>query len=312
MINQRLEDNGDLRRYRIELPNMTDDDLDPFQFRLYAHYKRVCGGGVNGGECFEKVTTTAQRCQMSRDKVIEARDWLAANGWIDIVADKKHILHIRIIDRWPENMARYSSRNIDRSRNIDFASHELAVDISTQRSNYTKKELNNNLLTTSVDAPDHNGETTSSLNKEVVVLGEAPSKKVPPKKVSPSAVASPAWEMYMAKIAKYEGNTAINFGRERKGINQLVALGWTAEQIGECFEKMKAETFWSKKHLSAQSLGQQIGALLNGSKASPKAHSLNGFQGWLQDQYGVTDLETAAMIAGKTEQELQDDYQLYA
>ncbi len=35
---QTIIDNGDLCRYRTELPNMCDDDLDPYQYRLYAHY----------------------------------------------------------------------------------------------------------------------------------------------------------------------------------------------------------------------------------------------------------------------------------
>ena len=40
--NQQLYDAGDLRKYRIELPNLYDDaDLDPYEFRLLAHYKRV-------------------------------------------------------------------------------------------------------------------------------------------------------------------------------------------------------------------------------------------------------------------------------
>lgn len=86
----------------------------------------------------------------------------------------------------------------------------------------------------------------------------------PKRKPTSDPQAQAAWEMYLAKIDQYEGSTAINFGRERKAINQLVKLGWTAEQIGACFDLMKADDFWASKHLSAQSLGAQIGAKLNG------------------------------------------------
>ena len=295
MSNQRLEDNGDLRRYRIELPNMTDDDLDPFQFRLYAHYKRVCGGGVNGGECFESVTTTAKLCKMSRDKVIESRDWLTTNGWIDVTTDKKHILHIRIIDRWLENMTRYASRYSDRSRYIDFAPHELAVDISTQRSNYKKE------LTTCTDVhthPEQQGQQQLTLSETEPMFNHQPEaeegidsnsasmngkvqkgrphpptprpdRKAKESKADPAATA--AWEMYLAKIDEHEPGAVLAFSRERSGVNAIVKAGWTAEQIGQCFDIMKAQPFYQGKHLSAQELGKDIGAKLNG-----KTHKPNG------------------------------------
>ena len=139
MTDQQITDAGDLRKYRIELPNIADDDLDPFQFRLYGHYKRVCGAG--GGECRESVRTTATNCKMSAEKVISTRQWLADNGWISLNQDDKNIYHITITDRWPENFVRYSEQRVRNSERTVRNSEREALDISNQRKNHTKKEL---------------------------------------------------------------------------------------------------------------------------------------------------------------------------
>ena len=38
-----IEDASNDHAYFCMMPNMLDDLLDPYQYRLYAHYKRVCG-----------------------------------------------------------------------------------------------------------------------------------------------------------------------------------------------------------------------------------------------------------------------------
>ncbi len=100
---QEIVDDGDLRKYRTEVPNMADDELDPYQYRLYAHYKRV-------GNCCETVRTTAEKTRMSVTKVIETRDWLALNGWISVTVRSNTTMNIRVLDRWPENFKRYSEK----------------------------------------------------------------------------------------------------------------------------------------------------------------------------------------------------------
>lgn len=102
---QQISDDGDLRRYRTEIPNMADDDLDPYQYRLYAHYKRVCG--AMNGTCYESVRTTAENTKMSVGKVVSTRDWLADEGWIDVTQTDVRVV-VRIVDRWAENCARFA------------------------------------------------------------------------------------------------------------------------------------------------------------------------------------------------------------
>src|SRR5690606_20171410 len=88
------------------------------QFRLYGHYKRVCGAA--GGTCYESVRTTAEKTKMSIGMVVKTRDWLVENGWIAAKKRGQQTLLVTIVDRWPENMMRYSASvhvvNIDRSQ----------------------------------------------------------------------------------------------------------------------------------------------------------------------------------------------------
>jgi len=157
---QEIIDDGDLRRYRTELPNMADDDLDPYQYRLYAHYKRVCGG--NDGTCWESVRKTASTTKMSADKVIAPRQWLADNGWVRLKQQENGRYHITIINRWMENFSRYAPNNNGQSvRDVEqFAGDSVrdaeqnlpetpgsvrdvepeVFEMSNQRSNSSKKE----------------------------------------------------------------------------------------------------------------------------------------------------------------------------
>ncbi len=103
---QIIIDETDLRKYRIELPNLCDDaELDPFEFRLLTHYKRV-------GKCTESLETTAKKCCMSEGKASQARQSLADKGWISlqrVEMDKtRYRFIVRVVDRWIENFARYS------------------------------------------------------------------------------------------------------------------------------------------------------------------------------------------------------------
>lgn len=105
-IFQNIQDDSGLRKYRIELPNMVDDKMGPYEFRLYGHYKRVCG--ADGGTCYESVRTTASKTRMSVGKVVETRRWLESEDWIRVTQHQNGTLTIRIVDRWLENFQRYS------------------------------------------------------------------------------------------------------------------------------------------------------------------------------------------------------------
>lgn len=53
--------------YRIEIPNCIDDaGLDPYEFRVYSHIKRIAG---DGGHCFRSHKNMALHCKMSERKL---------------------------------------------------------------------------------------------------------------------------------------------------------------------------------------------------------------------------------------------------
>ncbi len=103
---QEIHDDSDLRKYRIELPNLYDDSgLDPYEFRLLAHYKRV-------GRCTEGIKTTAKKCSMSEGQVSGKRKSLHEKGFI--VMNEKPLpgggfsYVIFVVDKWRENFEKYS------------------------------------------------------------------------------------------------------------------------------------------------------------------------------------------------------------
>ena len=108
---QTIIDASDLRKYRTELPNLYDDsDLDPYEYRLLGHYKRV-------GICRESLPTTAKKCRMSEGQVSKKRQSLANKTFIKLervdMGGKRYRLVIRVIDRWIENFSRYSGLTIE-------------------------------------------------------------------------------------------------------------------------------------------------------------------------------------------------------
>lgn len=107
---QIISDPSDLKKYRTELPNLYDDaELDVYEFRLLAHYKRV-------GKCTEGLETTAVKCKFSEGKASEARQSLADKGWIKlqrVAMDKgRYRFIVTVVDCWIENFAQYSGLSI--------------------------------------------------------------------------------------------------------------------------------------------------------------------------------------------------------
>lgn len=110
MDDQDIFDDSDLRKYRIELPNLYDDsDLDPYEFRLLAHYKRV-------GRCTEGTRTTAKKCKMSPAQVSERRRSLHEKGFIVMIEKPLpqggYSYSITVVDKWRENFDRYTPRSL--------------------------------------------------------------------------------------------------------------------------------------------------------------------------------------------------------
>lgn len=101
---QLVRDTGDLRRWRTEIPNLYDDaDLDPIEFRLLVHYKRI------GNRCNESVRTTAKKCKISVGAVVEKRRSLADKGFVKLTTLDTGKVIVEVVDMWEVNFITYST-----------------------------------------------------------------------------------------------------------------------------------------------------------------------------------------------------------
>lgn len=110
MSKQTMTDDGYQAKYFHMIYNMADDDLDPYEYRLFGHYKRVCGQS-EGGYCNESTQTTAKICRMSAGKVSSTRRELEKKKYITIqegTGDQPMV--VRLKDLWQKNTERYSSK----------------------------------------------------------------------------------------------------------------------------------------------------------------------------------------------------------
>jgi hypothetical protein len=98
------------RRYFFQMLNLADDSgLDVYEFRLLAHYRRVCGD--SGRPATETVRQTAEHCRMAPSQVLKARTSLADKGWLRVQVEGpsgRQRSEVLVLDRWLENAERYS------------------------------------------------------------------------------------------------------------------------------------------------------------------------------------------------------------
>lgn len=98
-------------KYFTMMLNMADDDLDPYQYRLLAHYVRIAG---NGGTKGEGLRDTAKATRMSVHKVRAARIELVTMGYLRVIEPNEEqrkrgiSATITVLDRWRENVNRYA------------------------------------------------------------------------------------------------------------------------------------------------------------------------------------------------------------
>ena len=95
-------------RFFTMMLNMAEDDLDPFQYRLLAHYVRWSNANPTGYKT--GVRKTAALVKMDTATVKRARDELAEMGYIDVIetATKNGRKTIIVRNRMAENIERYT------------------------------------------------------------------------------------------------------------------------------------------------------------------------------------------------------------
>ena len=110
-----VQDEGDLHRYRTEIPNIIFRlGLTPFELTLYAHLKQTAG---DGGQCWKSTGTLARETGMSAGTISKAKDGLLSPR---LELSGKSLIAVReepgtrggrprhyisLTDVWPENMA---------------------------------------------------------------------------------------------------------------------------------------------------------------------------------------------------------------
>lgn len=112
-------DDGDLRKYRTEIPNIVFTlGLDPYALALYCHLKRTTGA-ADGGLCWKSTRTLANETGMSVGKVSEARnelekerDELGGKSLITVERpdDRGKTATVICNDIWPENFGVFTTR----------------------------------------------------------------------------------------------------------------------------------------------------------------------------------------------------------
>lgn len=154
-----IHDEGASCYFHVML-NMEDDELDPYEYRLLGHYRRVCG--AHNVPCTESTKTTADVCRMSAGKVSKTRQALAAAGWIRLSEDGNKLV-VMLVDRMPENVERFSQKKRspgERSQN-DRSPHERNV-----------HHMNETLITRTKRSPHERDRSPGERKKELKELKE--------------------------------------------------------------------------------------------------------------------------------------------
>jgi hypothetical protein len=105
-VQQQVSDDRGGWKYFSPMLHIDDDDLDPYEYRLLGHYRRVCG--VNGGKCTESAETSGLRTKMSAGKVSMTRKSLAQKARISLEYTNYGTVIVRLRDCWLENIQRYT------------------------------------------------------------------------------------------------------------------------------------------------------------------------------------------------------------
>lgn len=102
-------DEGDLRKYRTEIPNMVlDMGLDPYTLTLYGVLKRIAG---DTGVCWAGTRFLAKAANMSVGMVVKCKAELVRRGLIRVVEHPREsglADDIHIADVWPANFEHFA------------------------------------------------------------------------------------------------------------------------------------------------------------------------------------------------------------
>jgi len=262
MSNQSIKEIDGLRKYRTEIPNIADDDMDVFQYRLYGHYKRVCGAA--GGECFESVRTTAEKTRMSPTKVIETRQWLAENGWVEIEKTVNSTVHVTITDKWSDNFQRLSVPNMEqRVPNMEQSNAFSVPNMESKKEHNTKKELNKKRVLSAkalqqpeLPQPEQPTATESVTEKETPTPSAAAPLPLATEPAQPTEQQRKFQLLCNIVGWDYKLLTKEQQGQVAQTLGILCKAGYTEEHLAKFHDQVWAKDWRWQQHHSYPSLAQ--------------------------------------------------------
>lgn len=233
---QTIIDEGDLRKYRTELPNLIDDlGLSPAAYRVYGHYKRRAG--ANGGECTEGLRSISQHCKLSINTVRKGRDELLKQGLITVreTIDKtgKHDF-VSIVDIWPQNFRKYAKEGVS-----DFDTRGVSNESQ------------------GVSPADTGGVSPRDTEERTI------DQEVTNKEISPHSRMMDFLQMRYGPIA--------NGAKEGRAIKWLLEHGYDPVQCEACFDFLAAQD-WRTAQVSWVTVQTNIGSFLNGGNGNGNGH----------------------------------------
>lgn len=186
-------------RYNHTMPNMAEDDLDPFEYRLLGHYIRAAS---ECGDVPESIRDTAAACKMSINTVRKARLSLVEHGYIEVqefTADEYHLgqpVIVTVLDRHVENALRYAPEA------VSDLTHPVSETTQGGVSDLTRKDIKTNTVsdTTEEQIP----KDKDSVPKKAARATPPKPKFSPPQTIIPDALRS-----YFELIAKLT-DTSLN------------------------------------------------------------------------------------------------------
>lgn len=268
LYQQQIADDGGGWKYFAPMLHIDDDDLDPYEYRLLGHYRRVCG--VNGGKCSESVETTAAKTKMSVGKVSQVRRRLCTLKRINLTEGGNNSIIVTLRDCWLENILRYTPSSDETSL------HQVKADSdkpsSGEGSLHVVKQR-----TTSIEQPDN--KQPEKQNTLRAPRADAPTSDVQetthPAPIPTSAVETPSIPEAVSPAAP---ETPKPTEPKKPNLYEYAAgFAWANEGLGKAM------------------LGQLLGTAKKGERAEYKLDTpatpeeIMGWHFWHKHKYGAEE-----------------------
>jgi hypothetical protein len=280
--NHYVEHESTPHKYFTMMLNMADDDLDPYQYRLLAHYVRIAG---NGGTKGEGLRETAKITRMSVNKLRAARAELVTMGYLRVVEPNEEqrkqgiSATITVLDRWRENVNRYAKSY---TPPVSDSTQGYEVSDTPPVSNLTHKNKNTPQEPVKERkkriAPDVQSKALDEFNASIAkgkVAGRIKPAAKPAKAAKEYADVDP-----LARAAIIEGwlknLDAPPVGAYARDDNHNEAArihraGYTAENVADYVKFAMSDPFWRGKTLTLRKVGELMPAWLKNRSAKPTA-----------------------------------------